>query len=70
MNSDVLHIVMYELLPNRIILCAISRCDSRCRQTKKNLMIMLKENLLGTELLFEMKACHLDIVIERGMTSS
>lgn len=37
---------------------------------KKNLMIMLKENLLGTELLFEMKACHLDIVIERGMTSS
>lgn len=31
---------------------------------------MLKENLLGTEPLFEMTASHLEIVIEDGMMSS
>ena len=37
---------------------------------EKDLMILLKDNLLGTEPLFEMRASHLEIVSERGITSS
>lgn len=58
MSLDILYNVMWVLAeqsyPN------ISKCFNWCRQKgKKILMIMLKDDLLGTEPLFEMRVSHL-----------